>query len=96
MPYVVVANWHAREGEQDGVAQAIAEVTPLVHAEPGCLMYVAHRSTEDPLSFMLYEQYVDEAAFTAHTQTEHFQRLVLGEAVPRLDQRSVTRYVTID
>ena len=30
--------------------------------EPGCLVFRASRSLEDPEVFVLYEEYVDEAA----------------------------------
>jgi quinol monooxygenase YgiN len=37
--------------------------------------------------FYVYEQYADEAAYTAHTETEHFQRDGFGDAIPRLEDR---------
>ena len=48
-------------------------------------MFIGHRSIDDPRTFFLYEQYDDEPAFRAHTETEHFKQLVLGDAVPRLE-----------
>ena len=44
---------------------------------------------------MLYEQYVDEAAFGAHTETEAFGRIVLGQIVPLLAERVRETYVTL-
>jgi len=35
-----------------------------------------------------YEQYDDEAAFQAHIATEPFQRIVVGQIVPLLAERS--------
>ena len=48
------------------------------------LFYQAHRAPEDPQLFYLYEQYVDEAGYEAHMDSEHFTRLVKGEAIPEL------------
>jgi quinol monooxygenase YgiN len=84
MAYVVSARWTAREGGERRLAELIGELTGAARAEPGCLQFQAHRSIEDPLLFWLYEQYVDEAAYEAHMASEHFKRLVEGEAIPDL------------
>ena len=96
MAYVVSATWRARDGEEERVRELLETVAPLCRAEPACRLYQAHRSTEDPRDFYIYEQYDDEAGFLAHTETDHFTTYVLGEAVPRLDHRSRAFYVTLD
>ena len=45
------------------------------------------RDPEDPAKFFIYEQYVDEAAYVAHTETEHFKTHGFGDAIPRLLDR---------
>jgi quinol monooxygenase YgiN len=94
--YVIVATWRAREGEDDQVARILEAITPLCRAEPGCRFYQAHHSVEDPRDFLIYEQYDDEAAFDAHTRSEHFRQHVLGDAVPRLEARERAVYTTMD
>jgi quinol monooxygenase YgiN len=96
MAYVVAATWRAKEGEEDEVLRVIETVGPLSREEPGCLFYQAHRSPDDPRLFFLYEQYVDEEAVRQHTESEHFKRHVLGDAVPRLESRERAYYWTID
>ncbi|MBA2557333.1 MAG: antibiotic biosynthesis monooxygenase [Chloroflexi bacterium] len=96
MAYVLAATWRAREGEEEKVRQIIETMLPLSRAEPGCRTFIAHRSVEDPRVFFLYEQYDDEAAVKAHTETEHFRKHVLGDAVPRLESRERAFFVTID
>ena len=44
--------------------------------EPGCLMYVAHQSAEDPTLLAFYEQYKDEAALEAHRNAPYFKEYV--------------------
>ena len=92
MGYVLAVTWIAREGEEERVAEALRTVAPLARAEPGCIHYYVHRSPDDSRRFFLYEEYVDEAAFQAHTASEHFQRHVLGEAVPLLETRERVTY----
>ena len=92
MTYVVAATWRAREGEEERVRELLEILTPLCRAEPGCLVYQAHRSTEDPRLFFIYEQYDDEAAFEEHAATEHVERYVRGEAVHLLEVRERAFY----
>ena len=85
--FVVAATWVAREGEEEYIAELLRTVQRLTLEEPGCRMFVTHRSTEDPRRFLLYEQFDDEAAFNAHNEMEHFKKHVLGDAVARLEKR---------
>jgi len=94
--YVVTARWRAKEGEEERVAELLARNAALSREEPGCLMFVGHRSLEDPRNFFLYEQYEDEAAFRAHGETEHFKNIVLGDVVPRLEARERAYFEPVD
>ena len=96
MAYVVAATWRAREGEENEIVRILGTVVPIARAEPACRTFQAHRSTEDPREFFLYEQYDDEAGFQAHIGTEAFRRHVLGDAVPRLEHRARVFYGTMD
>jgi quinol monooxygenase YgiN len=95
MAYVVSALWRAQEGEEGRIARIIEELTEPSRAEPGNLFYQAHRSPDDPRLFYLYEQYVDESGYQAHQESEHFQRLVVGEAIPHLESRERAFYETM-
>src|SRR5262245_57678443 len=95
MAFVVSALWRAKEGEGDRIARIVEEMTPPSRAEQANLFYQAHRSAEDPDLFFLYEQYADEAGFQAHQDSEHFQRLVVGEAIPNLESRERAFYETM-
>jgi quinol monooxygenase YgiN len=94
MAYVVLATWIAKPGEEEAVAAAIDQLIEPSRAEPGNLMYQAHRNPEDPRVFLLYEQYADEAAYRAHGESEHFKRLGHGDAIPRLQERTRSFYET--
>lgn len=85
--YVVVARFVANEGSGDEVAALLAEMTPFSKAEPGCRAYIINRSVEEPNTFLLYEQYVDAAAFDAHRDNPEFQRIIIGQVVPLLADR---------
>jgi (4S)-4-hydroxy-5-phosphonooxypentane-2,3-dione isomerase len=94
--YVVVAKWVARQGEEDAVEQILRENGAESRREAGCRTFAVSRSTEEPRTYLLYEEYDDEAAFQAHRASEHFKRYVLDDAVNRLEGRSATFYESLD
>ncbi len=96
MAYVVTAKWTAKEGEEDKVRAAIERIVGPSRAEPGCLYYQPNVDPENPRVFFFYEHYVDEAAYKAHGESEHFQRYGLGEAIPLLENRERAFYETLD
>jgi quinol monooxygenase YgiN len=96
MGFVLAVTWVARPGEEARIEEILRTVAPLSRAERGCLQYVAHRSTQDPRRFFLYEVYRDEAAFSEHNESEHFKRYVLGEALSRLESRERVYYEPLE
>ena len=96
MAYVVCAKWIAKDGMEDRLAEICEEMTEPSRAEPGNVFYQAHRAVDDPQLFYLYEQYVDEAGYEAHMDSEHFTRLVKEEAIPEiLEERAREFYETL-
>ena len=87
MAYAVSVTWTAKEGEEDAVAAALERLREPTLAEEGVLMWIPHRDPKDPKVFHIYEQYTEEGAYTAHTETEHFKTYGFGDAIPRLIER---------
>lgn len=92
----MAATYVVKPGEADTVRAALEAMVPLTRAEPGCIGYRAHASVDDPNVFFLYEEYVDEAGYTAHAESAHFERYIKHEAWPRLESRTVVRAEPID
>ena len=68
----VVARIRAAKGRGDALAALLSEQAAVVlKAEPGCLVYRAHRSITDPDLFLFYEMYADDAAFDLHRSAPH-------------------------
>ena len=59
--FVVVAQWHAKAGADDEIAEVLKTAIRNSRAEPGCVLFMANRSVDDPRKFVLYEQFVDNA-----------------------------------
>jgi quinol monooxygenase YgiN len=94
--YIVSAIWTAGEGNEQAVLDALRELAPLSREEPGNLYYHAYRAPEEPRVFRLFEVYEDEAGYQAHMDSEHFQRLALGTAIPLLESRERAFFETLD
>lgn len=88
MRAALMARYHAQEGEADLVERTLRQMAERVTSdEPACLVYRAARSTEDPDSFILYEEYESEDALLAHRETQHFREMIEGVIAPVLISR---------
>ena len=89
----LIARWHVKPGHVDDVLAALNRMAPLVAAhEPGCHLYHANRSQEDPNLILLYERYTDLDAIAVHRETPHFKEIVDGIISPLLAHRERELY----
>jgi quinol monooxygenase YgiN len=96
MELFIFVRFHARPGQEEGVAAAIREVLPHSGAEPGCLSIRAFRSIQDPRLFYIQSRWVDEAAFEIHAELPHTVRF-LDRVQPLIDHDlDVARTLPLD
>jgi quinol monooxygenase YgiN len=88
----VIAHYRTRPGRGGEVAAVLVDHSAATRAEPGCLTFLAGRAQAAPEEFVLFEQYVDEAAFQAHRRSPHFDSLIEGQVAPMLVEREWRRY----
>ena len=86
---IVLATYTTAPGREDQVADLLRSYTALVLEEPGCMAFEVYRSVDDRRRFLLLEKYVDQAAFDAHRETEHFSEVAIKQIRTLLDNRSV-------
>ena len=60
------------EGTREAIAELLRQLTGPSRLEPGCISYIPHFVEGEPLTVVIYEQYVDEAALEYHRNTPHF------------------------
>ncbi len=65
-PVALIAEFTARPGQGDAVADLLAGLTTDVRNEPGNVVFDGHRRMDDATKFVVYEIYRDRAAFEAH------------------------------
>lgn len=88
-PIHVFAKWQVRPGQLDAVLGLLSQVARDSTAEEGNLFYEVHQGNADKNTLVLFEGYRDEAALSAHRNSEHFQAIVVGQIVPLLEAREV-------
>jgi quinol monooxygenase YgiN len=84
---LVIARHTMTAGKEEEVLEVLPKLVAAVRTEPGNISFVAYRQLDDPRTYVLLERYASREAFAAHRETAHFKELVLGEIVPRLDDR---------
>ena len=71
--FVIIAPIQIKDGYKDRfIEEMIGDARGSVNDEPGCLQFDVIQDANDPNRIWLYEIYVDEDAFKAHTQAPHF------------------------
>jgi quinol monooxygenase YgiN len=95
MSIQVVAQYTVSEGQLEAVLDPLRRVVPLNRAEPGCEAFDVHQEEGRPERVVLLERWSSDEHIRAHRASPHFQQLVLGEIVPRLTSRTVTRLTEV-
>ncbi|PYS54947.1 MAG: antibiotic biosynthesis monooxygenase, partial [Acidobacteria bacterium] len=63
---------------EDEVLEPFRILQEETRREPGCITYVVQRSRENPRHYLIYEQYLDDAALEAHRNSPHFKQYAAG------------------
>jgi quinol monooxygenase YgiN len=92
---LIVAQWEAKDGEADKVAGILDRFLPEAQREEGAMMFLISRSRDNPVQFLFYELFRDEAAFKAHQESAHFKTYIVGQALPLLAKRERMQYALI-
>jgi len=69
---VVVARIAVKEGKEKEFIEIATKLVTATRAEEGNLFYTLYQSTENPLVFIVYEEYKDDDAFEFHANSAHF------------------------
>ncbi|MFB7862336.1 putative quinol monooxygenase [Streptomyces sp. NPDC056069] len=66
MRKTLLAEFTARPGSEERVAELVREYSARVREEPGNLVFEAYTKESSALAYRIFEVYADEAAFQAH------------------------------
>jgi len=71
MTRALFAEFTAIPGAEERVAELVSDLTDLVRAEPGNLVFNPHTLADDPRRWFVYEVYRDEEAFREHLGADY-------------------------
>ncbi|MBH0162566.1 MULTISPECIES: putative quinol monooxygenase [Fictibacillus] len=63
----------AREGKEEALRDELINVAQASRKEEGCISYILHESTENPSTFVFYENWRDEDALNSHINSQHYK-----------------------
>ncbi len=90
---VLAAHYYGKKGNGDAILEGLRKMAPLVKAnEPGCKLYQASRSKDNPDYILIYEHYDDDAALQAHRDAPYFKEIILEQVIPLLEKREPVFY----
>lgn len=69
----IVATMQAQQGKEDALSEVVSSLAAAARQEPGNRRYDVFRSTSDPATLLIYEEYEDKAAIDAHASSTHFK-----------------------
>ena len=76
MELFIFARFHAQDGAEGDLGEALREVVVASGKESGCLGIRAFRSIRDPQLFYIHSRWKDEAAFNTHAVLPHTVRFI--------------------
>lgn len=75
---VIVARLEVKQGSEQAFIEVAAKLVEATHKEPGNLFYALYQSPLNPVEFIFYEEYKDQAAFDAHASSAYFEAFSEG------------------
>ncbi|MDR0508106.1 MAG: antibiotic biosynthesis monooxygenase [Dysgonamonadaceae bacterium] len=69
---VVVARLMVKEGQEKAFINVASSLVEATRQEEGNLFYSLYQSPINPVEFIFYEEYKDDAAFKVHASSAHF------------------------
>lgn len=71
MPLTIVANIHAKAGQEQLIASELSRLVEPTRNEEGCIQYDLHRNNDDAAHFMFYETWENRDLWLAHKHMAH-------------------------
>jgi autoinducer 2-degrading protein len=88
-PIILFAKWQVKKGHLGSVLNLLTEVSQKSENERGNLFYDLYQSHTDPDMLIFCEGFTDNTSLTNHRNSEYFQRIVIGEIAPMLEEVEV-------
>lgn len=84
---ILVVHLTVASGRENEVTEQFRKLEAATRKEPGCITYVVQQSRENPRHFLVYEQYMNEAALEEHRNSSHFKQYATDGAFRFVEER---------
>jgi quinol monooxygenase YgiN len=72
----VFVRFEPKPGKHENFREQLALILEPTRDEPSCLRFSHYESVGEPHVFMIYSEWVDEAAFETHAALPHMKRFL--------------------
>lgn len=76
MPLHTLVRFEPIPGKEQQLREELKSLLEPTRAEPGCISIHLYEALRDPLVFYIHSEWMDEAAFGAHTKLPHMARFL--------------------
>jgi quinol monooxygenase YgiN len=77
------------------VAESLRLLAEASRREPGCVSYIPHQVEGDQDTVVIYEQYADAKALTAHRESAHFKQHAVGVLFQKMRERNMENLIAL-
>ena len=96
MAIALVVNFTVAKCNENKAKELMRIMEGHTRKEPGSQIYIGHQSKENPLQFLFYELYDNEAALDAHNAAPYFKEYVLDGLLPMMETKTFEKFDTFD
>ena len=75
-PFALTVAFKVKAGQEKAFEEAFGPALTATRKEPGCVAYYLNRDTEDPSTYVMYEQFKSLAAIAEHIKMKHTETLL--------------------
>ncbi|MGH9524130.1 MAG: putative quinol monooxygenase [Terriglobales bacterium] len=93
--FVLLVQFTVYRGKEEQAKDLMRKMEEHTRREPGCQLYIASQSNEDPRRFCFYEQYVDQKALEAHRAAPYFAQYVTNGLGPLMESVERETFTTV-
>ncbi|MBW3805764.1 antibiotic biosynthesis monooxygenase [Aeromonas jandaei] len=90
----LTAVFYAKPGFELPLQKILKNMLKPSRNELGCINYVLLNAVDQPQRFIFQEQFRDDEAFSEHTKTDYFKKMI-SEATPLLQQTPEITFYTV-
>lgn len=96
-PYVILVEYTFAENNVDEAIELLSDLQAhTLEKEVGCMVYDLLWNEDDHTKIIIYESYVNEAAFNVHINSAYFREIVPKKLKPLIKEEKITKVIPLN